>query len=170
MTISSDRVCAICKQKEADDTLEEERPVHANCVLLGKHMAVTVRFWMEQDSLLLKKDEGLQFAFDMMQKASDISTFRTMFGRVCQYLLELKDKIEKVIAAYRRQRAVDEQAKRRLSIMETAVEKICETFETLQIIAEEHLLDQLDPARLLGRPVRERELSFESPEAIAIAG
>ena len=171
MSISENRVCVICgKQEAVDDALEKDRPVHRSCVLFGRQMLVTTRFLVERKSKLLQRDEGLQLAFDEVQTAPSVSIFRRALEGLGRYVLEFKDKIEKVIASYRAQRTIDDRATKRLSIMEEAVEQLCEAFTLLQMIAEEHLLERFDPARLLGRPVRDRELTFEFPEATALAG
>lgn len=150
-----DRVCAICgRQEGVDDTLEKERFVHRRCVFFGKHAAVTVRVSMERRSELLRRDSRLRGAFDEMQRATNVRTFRMAMENLCRYLIEFKCKIEKTIKAYMEQRVIDVRTQRRLSIMAKAREKICETFDTLQVIAEEYLLERFDVAKLLASFLR----------------
>lgn len=168
--LSIDRVCVLCgEDRGVDDMLEEGRPVHAHCVFLGRSKVVRTYLWMGNSSLYLKSDSELQFVYGMMQKAKDVRTFRHALESVCRYLLEFKERIETEIASYEAQRAIDNQEKHRLSIMERAVKKICVAFKVLQVIAEEYLLDRFDPARFLGRPIAERQFSLDPPEEALIA-
>lgn len=134
--------CILCKQAGAQDMLEEGKPVHTSCVLIGKQLVVTAQTALKRESPVLRDDWRVTTCFRDIAHSMNIAWFRGRLRNLCAYLRYLRRKFVEYRLAMRKQRETEQarsedivSIQRRITIARNALASIRRMFDILQEIA-----------------------------------